>query len=79
MARVKLNPVLLKIRGKVGELVFKHYGKEAVISRPPDFEGVEPTEAQLAQRQRLPAGGAVWQNGDGRPGEEEDLRGCSQG
>ena len=53
MARVKLNPILLKMRGKVGELVFKRYGKDVVISRPPDFEGVEPTEAQVAARQRF--------------------------
>ena len=45
MAKVKLNPILEKVRGKVGELVFERYGEEVVISRPPDFEGREPTEA----------------------------------
>ena len=53
MAKVKLNPILEQIRGKVGDLVFKRYGEEVVLSRLPDFEGVEPTEAQLAQRERF--------------------------
>ncbi len=53
MAKVKLNPILEQIRGKVGDLVFKRYGDEVVISRMPDLEGVEPTEAQLAHRERF--------------------------
>jgi len=53
MAKVKLNPILERIRGKVGDLVFKRYGEEVVISRPPDFEGLEPTEAQVAVRERF--------------------------
>lgn len=53
MAKVKLNPILEQIRGKVGDLVFKRYGEEVVISRPPDFEGREWTEAQLAARERF--------------------------
>jgi len=37
----------------VGDLVFKRYGDEVLISRKPDSEGVEPTEAQLAHRERF--------------------------
>jgi hypothetical protein len=53
MAKVKLNPVLEQLRGQVGDLVFKRYGDEIVISRKPDLEGIEPSEAQLAQRERF--------------------------
>jgi len=53
MAKVKLNPVLEQLRGQVGDLLFKRYGDEVVISRKPDMEGVEPSEAQLAQRERF--------------------------
>ena len=45
MAKVKLNPVLEQLRGQVGDLVFKRYGDEVVISRKPDLEGIEPSEA----------------------------------
>ncbi len=53
MARVKLNPILEQVRGQIGDLVFKRYGDEVIISRKPDLTGVEPTEAQLAQRERF--------------------------
>ncbi len=53
MAKVRLNPVLEQIRGQVGDLVFKRYGDEVVISRKPDASEVEPTAAQLAHRQRF--------------------------
>lgn len=53
MAKVRLNPILEQIRGQVGDLVFKRYGKEVIISRKPDLSGVEPTEAQLAVRERF--------------------------
>jgi len=52
MAKVKLNPILEQVRGQVGDLVFKRYGEEVVISRKPDLEGREPTPAQAAQRER---------------------------
>jgi hypothetical protein len=53
MARVKLNPVLEGIRGQVGDLVFKRYGDEVVISRKADPTGKPPSEAQLAHRERF--------------------------
>lgn len=53
MAKVKLNPILEQVRGQVGDLVFKRYGDEVIISRKPDMEGVEPTEAQLAAQGRF--------------------------
>ena len=53
MARVKLNPFLEQVRGQIGELVFRRYGDEVVISRKPDLSDVEPSAAQLAHRQRF--------------------------
>ncbi len=53
MAKTKLNPILEGVRGKVGDLVFKRYGDETIISRTPDTEGREPTEAQAATRARF--------------------------
>jgi hypothetical protein len=53
MARVKLNPILEGVRGQVGDLVFKRYGDEVVISRKADPTGKPPSEAQLAHRERF--------------------------
>jgi hypothetical protein len=53
VAKVKLNPILEQIKGQVGDLVFKRFGDEVVISRKPDMEGREPTEAQLAAQSRF--------------------------
>lgn len=53
MAKVKLNPVLEQIRGKVGDLVFKRYGEEMVVGRKPDHTGIQPTEAQLEHQERF--------------------------
>ncbi|MCB9418920.1 MAG: hypothetical protein H6667_03905 [Ardenticatenaceae bacterium] len=53
MAKVKLNPILEQIQGQVGDLVFKRYGDEVVISRKPDTAGRELTEAQLAAQARF--------------------------
>lgn len=53
MAKVKLNPILEQIQGQVGDLVFKRYGDQTVLSAKPDLSGVEPTPAQLAQQARF--------------------------
>ena len=48
-----MNPILEQSLGGVGDHVFKRYGEEEVISRRPDFEGREWTEAQLAAQERF--------------------------
>ena len=53
MAKVKLNPILEQISGKVGDLVFRRYGDETVIAQKPDMSGVEASPAQLAVRARF--------------------------
>ena len=53
MAKAKLNPVLEQMRGKVGDLVFREFEGETVLSRTPDRSGVATTEAQLAAQERF--------------------------
>ncbi|RJP49244.1 MAG: hypothetical protein C4583_12960 [Anaerolineaceae bacterium] len=53
MAKVKLNPVLEKFQGKVGDLVFKRYGDEVVVGRSPDRSNIQPTAAQLEHQARF--------------------------
>ena len=53
MAKVKLNPVLEKMRGKIGDLVFKRYHDEIIVSRTPGVEGKTPTPNQAAQREQF--------------------------
>jgi len=53
MAKVTLNPILEKVRGEFGDLVFKHYGGDVVISHRPDRSGLQPTDAQLQQQERF--------------------------
>jgi hypothetical protein len=53
MAKVKLNPILEQIRGQMGDLVFKRYGDEVVISQKPDLSGHQMSEAQLAAQERF--------------------------
>ena len=53
MAKVKLNPILEQISGKVGDLVFRRYGDETIIGQKPDMSGVEASPAQVAARARF--------------------------
>lgn len=53
MARVKLNPTLESIQGKVGDLVFKRFEGEEIVCRIPDRTGIVPTANQLAQMEKF--------------------------
>ena len=53
MARVQFNPIMEQIRGHVGNLVFKRYGTRVIIATKADREGIAPTLAQEAQRDRF--------------------------
>jgi hypothetical protein len=53
MAKVKLNPTLEAIQGKIGDLVYKRYHHEEIVSRMPDRTGIVPTADQLAQREKF--------------------------
>jgi hypothetical protein len=53
MAKVKLNPALVAIHGKVGDLVFKTFNHSEIVGKIPDRTGIVPTAAQLAQQQKF--------------------------
>jgi hypothetical protein len=53
MAKVKLNPVIDALQGKVGDLVFKRWEGEDIVSKMPDRTGIEPSVSQLAQMEKF--------------------------
>jgi hypothetical protein len=53
VAQVKMNPVFVQVKGKVGDLVFKQYGEALVMARTPHANGHEATPAQVAVRERF--------------------------
>jgi hypothetical protein len=53
MAKVKLNPVMEQMRGKIGDLVFKRYEDEVIVSRKSSQTGATPTAGQAAHRERF--------------------------
>jgi hypothetical protein len=54
MAKVKLNPMFKEVRGKLGDKVFRRMANgEIVMSQAPEKSNIEPTEAQLAHRERF--------------------------
>ena len=52
MAKVKLNPVLEGFRGKIGDLIFKRYNNEVVVTRSPDVTAA-PTQNQIEHREKF--------------------------
>jgi hypothetical protein len=53
MAKVTLNPVLMAIQGKVGDLVFKRFEGEEIVAKMPDRTGIVPSDNQLAQMEKF--------------------------
>jgi hypothetical protein len=53
MAKVKLNPVMEQVRGKIGDLVFKRYEDRVIVTRKADRDGLVATVGQEAQRERF--------------------------
>lgn len=51
MASVSLNPVLETLSGKIGDLVFRRFQDETVVSRSPRTTDRPPTAGQAAQRE----------------------------
>ena len=56
MTKVTVNPIIEGMSGKLGELVFKHYGDDIVVARAPNHNGHTPTSAQVAARERFRQG-----------------------
>jgi hypothetical protein len=53
MAKVKLNPVIMQVRGQIGDLVFKRYEDRVILGRKNDLSDVKPNEAQLEHQERF--------------------------
>lgn len=53
MARVKVSPIIERISGRVGDLVFRTYGRKVVLSQRPKAPSRPPSPAQVAQRERF--------------------------
>ena len=53
MAKVKLNPTLESIQGKIGDLVYRRFNDEEIVGRMPDRTGIVPTPNQVAQQQKF--------------------------
>jgi len=46
MAKVQMNPVVERVRGKIGDLVFKKYQDGVVVGRRADRDGLVPSPSQ---------------------------------
>jgi hypothetical protein len=53
MAKVTLDPVLESIQGKIGDLIFKRWGDEDIVTKMPDRTGIVPTANQIAQMDKF--------------------------
>ena len=53
MAKVKLNPALEAIQGKVGDLIFKRWEGDEIVSKMPDRTGIVPTANQIVQMDKF--------------------------
>jgi len=53
MAKVQLNPLLLEVRGRIGDWVFRRVGRDTIVSRRPRRRQRPPTPNQLRQRRHF--------------------------
>ena len=53
MAKVCLNPIMERISGHVGDLVFRRYVDRVILARTPNQEGLHPSAAQLTHRKHF--------------------------
>lgn len=54
MAKVTLSPLIIDIRGQVGDYVFRRLPSgEVIMTKTPDMSNVKWSKAQKAQRQRF--------------------------
>lgn len=53
MAKAALHPLLTRLNGQLGEIVFKQYGEKVVVARKPVFDNPQWSAAQKAGRERF--------------------------
>jgi hypothetical protein len=66
------------IRGKVGNVIVKHYDYGVVVSRVPDMTGIKPTKIQKIKRSRFKEAvayaGAIIHNPEKKAAYKNTLR-----
>lgn len=60
MAKIKLNPAVAAMSGKLGDIVHRQLWGQQVTSRLPDFSQRQLSEKQRAQISRFATGGRKW-------------------
>ncbi len=74
MAKLKTNPVVESIRGKIGDLVFRRFGDEIIIGRTPNFAGQVPTAGQQVVRERFKLAAIYGKNALADPATKQSYR-----
>lgn len=60
MAKVRLNPAVAAMSGKIGDFVYRQLWGRQVVGKVPDFSRREFTEPQKAELARFGAGSLKW-------------------
>jgi hypothetical protein len=60
MAKIKLNPAVAALSGKIGDMVHRRLWGQQIISHLPDFSQQTPSERQVAQVQWFKTGAVKW-------------------
>jgi hypothetical protein len=81
MAKVQMNPVVERVRGKIGDLVFKKYQDGVVVGRRADRDGLVPSPSQTTHREQFRRASAYGKQACANPAlknaagaAKEDLR-----
>lgn len=53
MPKMRLNPIFESVRGKFGDLVFRHSHGKQTITKIPDMSKVQWSKAQTSHRRRI--------------------------
>jgi hypothetical protein len=60
MAKLKLNPAMAEITGKIGNMVHRRLWGQQVVSHLPDFSKYVRTDKQVAENTRFGNGSVQW-------------------
>jgi len=53
MTKARMHPALLEFRGAMGDMLFRKQNGKVYVSIKPDMNGVQPSPAQAAHRERF--------------------------
>ncbi len=60
MAKMKLNPAVETLSGKLGDMIHRQLWGRHVVSHVPNFSNYVPSLKQCAQNNKYKAAGAIW-------------------